>query len=695
MYTPPITKPKNNVFFNSDDNLYRTETRQLAIPRIQIDCEPEFKLQITDFSEPYPRDVTFEYEDEFKPLGLSSDYNDYDNPSSTKPLELWKDKSSSFSKQKSYSLDIKNSSFFDMDHCSESDAYLTISNNSKKLKQLSNSLQDLSSSTSSINSVIHESNLDLSQLDSPIKQRNWKSPDEIRHGYVKSLARHFECAFDRKRIIPCTASVPNLSKLRDNEDENRIDKHKRYKSATQLTTKLSEYERDMLQRLLQDWSIHGSEGINPEEIDLKTDDIESSTLRKYIVHNDTNESILSTNAMETAQETHIDIKADPSLNTPDEPKLKRLLFSELHNKRAIEYSKDDIYSSSCNLCNKRGDEKFKFYQRNLTSEDYTRYFNSNLKKTDKPFYSEPDLSPKTRGKLIRDNLIYVAKYNSETNVNKPISFDMDIMHKCKYRNCIFNSDHFSNLGPNIKNSKETCTNKQTNISNKILDVNDDVKNNCSIENIDKNRNDKKLKGILKNSNEGLNTESQKDSSTREPIFLKNINRRYSEIIDTKTFNNSLVRCGSLERFTNFQLLNQAKPCDWKKFPESYIVTRRKASNNNEKSDSDKTKLFRNDSLTRNRVKGGKPKVLVLKKKYYPKTWKSCSDIKSRQKPIRKCCRYAKTTCPILRGTPETKRRTQSCADVSIKDDVYLGFKYADIGNFDCKICRYLMSHSFV
>ncbi|KAI4465248.1 afadin [Holotrichia oblita] len=687
MYTPPITKPKNNVFFNSDDNLYRTETRQLAIPRIQIDCEPEFKLQITDFSEPYPRDVTFEYEDEFKPLGLSSDYNDYDIPSPTKPIELWKDKSSSFSKQKSYSLDVKDESFIDMEHCSDSDAYLTISNNSKKLKQLSSSLQDLSSSTSSINSVIHESNLDLSQLDSPIKQRNWKSPDEIRHGYVKSLARQFECAFDRKRIIPCAVSVPNLTKLRDNEDENKIDKHKRYRSATQLTTKLSEYERDMLQRLLQDWSIRGSEGINPEEIDFKTDDIESSTLRKYIVKNDINESAVSASATRKTKETYADFKANPNRNSPDEPKLKRLLFSELRNKRAIEYSKDDICISSCNLCDKKDDEKFKFYQRNLTSDDYTRYFNSNLRKTDKPFYSEPDLSPKTRGKLIRDNLIYVAKYNSESNVNKPINFDMDIMHKCKYRNCIFNSDHFSNLGPNIKNGEETCTKKQINISTKIIDVKDDIENNFNIENIDKNRNDKKLKGILKNSNEGLNTENQKDLSKREPIFLKNINRRYSEIIDTKTFNNSLIRCGSLERFTNFQLLNQENPTDWKKFPESYIVTRRKASNNNEKSCLDDTKLFRNDSLTRNRGKCNKSKVIVLKKKYYPKTWKSCSDIKSRQKPIRKCCRYAKTTCPILRGTPEAKRRTQSCADVSIKDDVYLGFKYADIGNFDCKICR--------
>lgn len=686
MYTPPVTKPKNNVFFNSDDNLYRSEVRQVPIPRIQIDCEPEFKLQITDFSEPNPRDVTFEYEDEFRPLGLACDYQ----LPTLKLTETWKDRYSSFLKQKSYSLDVKDESFIDIEQCSDSDAYLTISSNSKKMKQMSSSLQDLSSSTSSINSVIHESNLDLSQLDSPIKQRNWKSPDEIRHGYVKSLARHFEYALDKKKSISCAVSVPNLNKLRDREAENSIDLNRRYKSATQLSTKLSEYEKDILQRLLQDWSIRGSEGIDPEDIDLEPDDLDSPTLKKYIVKED----------QEVVTDLSI-IRLEPSQNETskhDEPKLKRILFSELRNKPVIKFSDDDIYTSACDLCTKESENNWKLYKRNLSSEEYIKYFRSNLKKTNKQFYSEPDLSPTTRNKLIRDNLIYIAKYNSESNINKTANVDMDIMHKCKYRNCIFNSDYFNHEGPTVKSSDENITKGDINISNvKTFSIKEDIENNCNIENVDKYQDGKKLKGILKNSNERLNTENQKESSNCGPIFLKHINRRYSEIIDTKSFNNSLIRCGSLERFTNSQSTNQAKASEWKKFPESYIVTRKRASPNNiqNKSQSEDTALNRSDSINKSRSKTGKPKVLVLKKKHYPKTWKSCSDIKNKQKPIKKCCRYAKTTCPILKGTPEVKRRTQSCADVSIKDDVYLGFKYADIGNFDCKICRYLMSHNFI
>lgn len=678
MYTPPVTKPKNNVFFSSDDNLYRTEVRQLQIPRIQIDYEPEFKLQITDFSEPNPRDVTFEYEDEFVPLGIACDYA----MSSSKSAESWKDKSSIFSKQKSHSLDVKDTSFIDIEQCSDSEAYLTISSNSKKLKQMSTSLQDLSSSTSSINSVIHDSNLDLSQLDSPIKQKNWKSPDEIRHGYVKSLARQFEYAFNKKKNVSCTVSVPNLNKLCDSEDELDIYKSRRYKSATQLSTKLNEYEREILQRLLQDWSLHGSKGMDPEDIDLKEcDGNESSTLKKFILNNDTSE-LPSDFKLAENESREIRNSNPPS----DEPKLKRLLFSELRSKPVVKFSNEDIHLSSCELCNKEETNVFKLSKRNLTSEDYTKYFKSNLKKTDKPFHSEPDLSPKTRSKLIRDNLIYIAKYNSESNLSKPMNFDLDIMHKCQYRNCIFNSDYFNNVGPSDENI----------VKDEITDISAvDIKS--SIENIDEKQNNKKLKGILKNSNEKLNIENWKDSSKREPMFLKNITRRHSEIIDSKSFNNQLIRCGSLERLTKPQMEKDSRALEWKKFPESYIVrknTKNFSKSGDNQNSSEEFQLIRNDSLTR-RAKNSKPKVIVLKRKYYPKTWKSCSDIKNRQKPIRKCCRYAKTTCPILRGTSETKRRTQSCADVSVKDDIYLGFKYADIGNFDCKICRYLMSHNFI
>nr|XP_022907199.1 afadin isoform X2 [Onthophagus taurus] len=572
IYTPPVTKPKNNVFFNSDDNLYKTETRKLTIPRIEIESssdEPEFKLQITDFSDPDPKDVTFEYEDEFKPLG-------YEIPRSNKK---------NFYQQKSYSLDIANddqssdAEFFDA-----GDAYLTIGNNSKRLKQISGSLQDLSSSTSSINTVINESTLDLSIINAEIKQKYWKSPDEIRQGHVRDLIDSFE--YGKEKIcnnISNAVSVPNLNEKII--EENLGDNKKWSQSARELNSDLTEREMNYLARLLQDWSVNGSEGINPEELDLEKE--------KY----------------------------------------------KENNKKSVRFSQENLFED-CDYCKdfkKEDNENVKKKQRNLSSDDYKKFYNCNLKKIDKQYHSAPDLSPGTRNKLIRDNLIYVAKYKSDNDVSKTNQNvdNLDIMHKCQYRNCIFNSNYFDFSGP-----------KQNIINN--------IKEN--FQKTEKNQN-------------VTNDQLQKQG----PIFLRQTPRRYSEIIETNStkqpssFQKTLIRYGSLERLSDISNTNK------KKFPESYIVRK----------PIEMFKTFANESPKRK----NKAKTIVLKTKIYPKTWKSCSDIKNRQRVIKKCCKNANVTCPILKSHDDSSRRmTRSCADVSAKgsleesagtkyasfDDVYIG-----------------------
>lgn len=183
-YTPPAPKPMNQVFFSSDDSLYKSEVRKLAIPKIEIQDEddnrkqehPVFELKVTDFSEPSPRDVTESWIQEKE---------------KTAPGIL------------------------------------------KKLTKPP-SLQDLSSSTSSVNSGVHESNLDLSVLDPDTPLKHWKSPDEIRKGHVKELARHFE----------------HVSALKTNRFRDR-----KYRSEEKLT----DFERLELLKLLREWSIQGSE----------------------------------------------------------------------------------------------------------------------------------------------------------------------------------------------------------------------------------------------------------------------------------------------------------------------------------------------------------------------------------------------------------------------------------------------------
>lgn len=229
------------------------------------------------------------------------------------------------------------------------------------------------------------------------------------------------------------------------------------------------------------------------------------------------------------------------------------------------------------------------------------------------------------------------KYKSESNISEPIvpdktksysepylaDFDS---HKCSFKNCIFK----------LKPDEEPPTAG------------------------------KPLKGILKNVDENL------------------------KIIDPtpqqKPFNCRLVKCDSLDSINRCQKMYRTHVypiTEFKKFPESYIVT--KKSNNSKKYASETNLFFCNclECRRRDMIKKGiitdscdsektpktdriAPKIVFLHKKA-PKPWKSCSDIVHKKK-LKKCCRYAKRTCPVLKTSDTTLRDSKSCN--SITEDIF-------------------------
>lgn len=768
MYTPPAIKTANNFFFNSDDSLYKAELRKLTIPRIEIQpIEPEFKFQITDFSEPDPKDVTFEYEkDNALKFGIAvEDKKPKNKPSS--PM------------QKSFSLDVNEIPFIDIEHVQDEDQYLNINGKKLRHQKFSSSLQDISSSTSSITSVIHESNLDLSQLDMPVRQKNWKSPDEIRQGHVKALTKHFEGIFVKKRNVSFTQSVPNLT-----ECEEVNEKMKSY-SEENLDGKLSEYERLELKKLLHDWSTLGSNA--GDNLDLKNFfqkdksfaelNLKSSKSKSYSKYYKTNleysnfkayfniedDSGLSSKLnFESSKLNSSDSKInfensklnfedyklnfeDTKLNFEDSkliydnsksPKFSNSTFEQSGMNFDSFERKDSLDCESSfnskvlknnnlekNSIGMKLDEilELKKELRSLSAKFQLERFKSNLKSSNFRFNSEPDLSPKTRSKLEKEGLIFIGKYKSESNVSKPKVSEVDFSHKCQFRNCIFNID-FVPLEVNKKNkenvsinnlvdeSKENKNKGRLKNNSKYNDFEknhkkrtmeklnkDDVDGSNNKENIIEKINEdnlngkskREIKSILKNSNEYLNIEQRKSY----PYFLDKKNRRHSEILISKPFNTQLVRCGSLERLTNAQN-KRSKSCnvEHKKFPESYIVRRSSKNslrlnrlNNNESYKEQNIKFeVQNGKISTQNTKSTShdfkhasqdikvapqnakfsstvhnAKVIVFHK-LIPKTWKSCSDIKYKQKTVRKCCRLAKKSCPISKINLETQRKTRSC-----------------------------------
>jgi hypothetical protein len=553
LFTPPATKPKNNVFFNSDDTLYKKESRKFAIPRIEVECEPVFNLQVTDFSEPSPKNIVLGYDETGTNFEMKKVEEFDTEPRITN--KSWKDKANNFVQQKSYSIDIHENPYVDIEQVCDTDKFLSIS--AKKFRQqrlFSSSLQDLSSSTSSINSGVHESNLDLSHIDpdTPIKHKNWKSPDEVRHGQVDNLSKNLENK---------ATSFPDLNK------SELFESKRKSVSEEKINDKLTEYERLEVLKLLRDWSLNGS-----------------------------------------------DSKSECSIR-----------FSKSSNHFEKENSEK---SEKCILQN-------------------------NLQKSGVKFFSEPSLSPKNHN----DDFIVIAKFNSDDNIKDKKTAEFEFMHRCEFRNCIFNEDFVCKNGANAQ------------------DVNSNVENKIS-----------KPKGILKNSKERLQETECLNNLTnlqKSPKLGPN-DRRYSEIIEPKSFNSQLVRCDSLERLTHLQKKSSA----YKKFPESYVVSRRSSLLRN----SQRGKNY-GDSFNRSPKKS--PKIIVLKKKYLPKTWKSCSDIKHR-KTVRKCCRYAKKNCPIMKSCGEASRKTQSCADIERDYAARLAaLQDNQVGAFHCKIMAFNVAHDFI
>lgn len=255
IFTPPATKPKNNIFFNSDDSLFKSEKHRFTIPRIEIvSDEPEFNLQVTDFSEPSPKNVTLTYDE----TGINMKPEKVEEFSSKPSKKNWKDKANNFVQQKSYSIEV-NDTCWDIDDINEGDKFLSIgARKCRQQKMASTSLQDLSSSTSSVNSCVHESNLDLSQIDSDIlmKHKRWRSPYEMRLGKVKDLADQYE---DK------ATSIPMLSKKKFATSRSKS------VSEEALSGKLTEYERLEIVKLLYDWSLNGSESKSEFNLKLSTD----------------------------------------------------------------------------------------------------------------------------------------------------------------------------------------------------------------------------------------------------------------------------------------------------------------------------------------------------------------------------------------------------------------------------------------
>lgn len=252
IFTPPIHQPTSQVFFNSDDSLFKTEKRKFVIPRIEIQTdEPVFNLQVTDFSDPSPKNVTLTYDESGQTMKLQK-VEAYVKP---------KSKAQEFAQNKSFSIEV-NRSCVDISSICDTDKFLSIG--TKKLsrqKATSTSLIDLSSSTSSINSCIYESNLDLSQIDPDTSLKHWKSPFEIRH--AKDLER------DNRAV-----SEPALNKVK-----HFVSSRSKSVSEENLNNKLTEYERLEILKLLHDWSLNGSDSKSEFNLNLvrarSTENIES------------------------------------------------------------------------------------------------------------------------------------------------------------------------------------------------------------------------------------------------------------------------------------------------------------------------------------------------------------------------------------------------------------------------------------
>lgn len=430
LYTPPVIKPKNNVFFNSDDSLYKTETRKLTIPRIEIEpSEPVFRLEITDFSEPNPTNVT---------LCGEIDNDDVTQPVDKLITKSWKNRTNNYVQQKSYSLDIKDVPYIDSTMV-DIDQYLNT-------KSHSTSLQDLSSSTSSLNSGIHESNLDLSQ-DTPVKEKNWKSPSEYRKGSVKILTKRFEDIFG-DRIVLAATSYPNLTNL----DMKDVTEKRSLDSLNKKNDKLNDRERMEILRVLQDWSLNGSNGI---DFLINCDNnIDNSKNNNY---NNNNVNVIK----------NVEVEKTVQNKCEENDLLRRKNGGSIKKQKALELSVENLNEIESTKRSEFSQAYCKYFKTNINlnqqnSNDDCRHSNNkydakvtNLQTANKKFNSEPDLSTfNRRSNINNDGPIFIMKYKSESNLDGDINKNLDVQffHDCKFRNCIFNRNF-------LKLNKNNGTNK--------------------------------------------------------------------------------------------------------------------------------------------------------------------------------------------------------------------------------------------
>lgn len=244
-------RQKSSGFFSSDDSLYKAELKKLTIPRISIEPEPSFNLEVTDFSEPEPKDSTYIIEESLLDYP-KLDLLDVKNKKKGKSGPVHHLSGSNTNK---ISLEINDIPFIDSEFRNNDDNDEEKCDESKFENLLIS--QELSSSQSSINSSVggnQELALDLTLVDTeymPSKPRCWKSPDQVRLGYVKSITQQFEDIFSN-RTVAAASSVPEL---RETAEEVK----KKSNSEENLTNKLSETERLEVFKLLQDWSTFGSD----------------------------------------------------------------------------------------------------------------------------------------------------------------------------------------------------------------------------------------------------------------------------------------------------------------------------------------------------------------------------------------------------------------------------------------------------
>lgn len=327
LFTPPATKPKNNIFFNSDDSLFKGKQHQhrFTIPRIEIvSDEPVFNLQVTDFSEPSPKNVTLTYDE----TGINMKQEKIEEYC-VKPIHKnWKDKTNDFVQQKSFSIEVNDTYWWGIDDINEGDKFLSIGARRSRQKLASSSLQDLSSSTSSVNSCVHESNFDLSQIDAgiPIKHKTWKSPYEIRLGKVKDLADRFENK---------ATSVPMLSKKRFAATRSKS------VSEEQLNNKLTEYERLEILKLLHDWSLNGSESKSEFNLKLSTENLNT--------HNFT---FVKPSATASLTRSKVKFSSEPNLSPPNENSRDVIVIAKFRSDNSLSQNVNlDQFNHKCQYRN--------------------------------------------------------------------------------------------------------------------------------------------------------------------------------------------------------------------------------------------------------------------------------------------------------------------------------------------------------